>query len=131
MAFEDVRKGPGRPRLPMTSELAAIRIRPNSEVRRLMNLLMDLPLSQLEAKSANPRTPALDLMITNCILRAIKTSDFRIVQFLLDRMLGPMKSEPDVMKIEDQVRAEIELEKMAIEDVRALASKRGSIIDAE
>jgi hypothetical protein len=124
---------PDRRHKPMSAELAAIRIRPNSEIRRLMNLIMDMPMSQLQLKSKNPLTPALDLIITNVIIKAIETADFRIVSFLLDRMIGPVRSsEPDVGAMREQLRAELELESMAIEDVRRLAmSKRGVTIDVE
>jgi len=130
MVFKPGHK-PQHVKQPMSAELAAIRVRPASEIRRLMNLIVDLPMSQLILKAENPKTPAMDLIITKVVMKAIETGDFRIVSFILDRMIGPVKSsEPDMGAMREQMRAELELEAMAIEDVRKLAmSKR--VIDVE
>jgi hypothetical protein len=120
----------GRKKIP--PELIEVRCRGKAEIKRLINLYLDLPRDQLKKKIEDPKTPAIELYLASLIAKGIQTSDWRMFAWLLDRIVGPVKTEDvDIAELREQVKAEIELEGMPIEDVRALAARKGRVIDVD
>jgi len=127
-------QGDGRKRggTALSDELRAIKCLSKAEIRRILNLYLAMPLSQIERKIENPTTPMFDLIFCKVLHKAHETGDARTFGILLDRMGFPVKTdEVDVSVMRSQIKAEIELEGMPMEDVRALAAQRGRVIDAE
>jgi hypothetical protein len=110
-------------RKPLSPEMRAIQCRSKADVKRLLNLYLDMPREQLKKKLENPTTPAIELYLASIIATGIKDADWRMFSFLLDRIVGPVKAEDqDIGELRAQVEAELRLKSLPIEDVRKLAT---------
>jgi hypothetical protein len=110
-------------RKPLAPELRAIQCRSKADVKRLINLYLDMPREQLKKKLESPTTPAIELYLASIIATGIKDADWRMFSFLLDRIVGPVKTDDtDIGELRAQVEAELRLAALPIEDVRKLAT---------
>lgn len=79
----------GRPRVP--KELKGIKALSPNLLGKLITKYGGMDRDKLRLKAADPRTPALDLMIISIITKAIKDGDYTRLNFLLDRTIGKVK----------------------------------------
>ena len=98
----------GRKKLP--EDLRAVKCRSKAEIKRLLNLYLDLPRDQLKKKLENPTTPAIELYLAAMIAQGIKNADWRMFAFLMDRIVGPVQTQDtDVAELRAQIESELSL----------------------
>ena len=61
------------------------------EVEAMMGKLATKSATELAVIAADPKTPAIQVMVAAVMLKAIETGDYARLQFLLDRSIGKVK----------------------------------------
>lgn len=80
----------GRPRLP--EDLKAARRLNKVELDRILNEYLHMSLNEIKERASNPDTPALEVMVAKVVAEAIKRGDEKRLGFILDRLVGPVKT---------------------------------------
>lgn len=88
----------GRPKLP--EDIKEARKLNKEEIERLLNSYLGLTQEELKSKLQDPKTPTLELLMARIVVEAIKKGDERRLDFLLNRLIGPVPKSLDV-KSED------------------------------
>lgn len=95
----------GRPKLPKAIKEA--RAMNRHVLAELLSKYTHYSLKELEAVAKNPHTPSFDLIVISAIKFAIQKGDAKSRDFLIERMIGRVKYEVDMvgqLGIEGQIQ---------------------------
>lgn len=110
----------GRPRI--SPEFKGIRKLSLNDFVLKVNKYVSLPFEELKRIFKNPEVASLDLMIISVITESIKKGDTHKIEFLLNRLIGPVKQKIDHSS-EDGTMATsnvIDLSKLSNEEIDTL-----------
>lgn len=77
------------------------------EFERILNKYVNLTLAEIKAEAEKPDTPAIEVVVAKVIAEAIKRGDEKRLEFLLNRLIGPVKI---ILQVEDLSDADITAE---------------------
>lgn len=112
------RRGPGRPWKPGQSgnpggakpvplDVKAARSLTIIEFTRIVNVLLYMTREEIQKVAADPKTPAMEVMIASILGKAITGADYMRANFLLDRIIGKAVDPIDVTTGGDKVHASL------------------------
>lgn len=84
----------GRPTLP--EDIKQARALNKIELDRMLNEMIHLTKAELQAKIADPKTTALELMACSVVAKGVQGGDHMRLGFLLDRLVGKVKDQVEV-----------------------------------
>lgn len=84
----------GRPKLP--PEVLEARKYTRSQVELSLSRLLGKTREELQSISRDPLASALDLTVVSILSKAIQQGDSHRLDFLLNRIIGPVKAEIDL-----------------------------------
>ncbi len=84
----------GRPRIP--EDLIGARKVNRAEVERLLNKFLIMGPLELNEFKRDPKATMLELMIHSIVVKAVNSGDQQRLDFLLNRLIGPVKQQLQV-----------------------------------
>ena len=79
----------GQPKIP--KEVKEIRRLTTADYVLTVNKFLYADISEIKSYMNNPKATALELMVAKVVVKSIESGDQTRLQFLLDRLIGPVK----------------------------------------
>lgn len=84
----------GRPKT--REDLKKIKLMTADEASRLIQKIVDMDADKLADMMADPKTPALEIMVAKVVLKAIQEGDTSRINFIFDRTVGKVIDKREV-----------------------------------
>jgi hypothetical protein len=91
--------GPGKPKLP--DDVKQARKLNKIEFERVLNEAIHLNGFEIKTRLSDPTTPAIEMLILKIIAMGINKGDERRLNFILDRLIGQVKTKVSIDGGED------------------------------
>lgn len=115
----------GRPPLP--EDIRQARKLNKIELERVLNEYIYLNASEIKARLQDTTTPALELMVGKIIAESIKKGDERRLSFLLDRLIGAVKTKVSVDGGEDGEPVGVRVHRDVIERIEQIEGAKDAV----
>lgn len=108
----------GRPVLP--EEIKEARRLNKAEFERILNQYIHMPLEDIKTRASDPTTPALEVLVAKILAEGIKRGDEKRLNFIVDRLVGPVKRKVSLDGGEDGSPIGVSLSKALAEEIEKL-----------
>lgn len=71
------------------------------QFERMLNRYLAMSAPEIKTIAESPKTPALDLIVAKVIYEAIKKGDDKRLDFMLNRLIGPVKQILQIEQVPD------------------------------